>query len=663
MKHVDIQKRIEHLRAKIREHDLLYYVLDRPEITDQAYDRLFAELKELETENPELITPDSPTQRVSSQPVGTFSSIAHSTPMLSIDNTYNADELRAFDKRVAKALANEDYDYVVELKIDGLAVNLRYEEGLLVSAATRGDGSVGEDVTANTKTIRAVPLRLMGEDVPAVLEVRGEVYMPAKIFSKLNHLREDEGKAKFANPRNAAAGSLKLLDAEETAKRKLAFFAYSVGQSSSLSVDSHYESLQRLKAFSLPVNPHTTCAANIDEVIDICTKWEHERTGLDYEIDGMVIKVNRLGWHDILGATGRAPRWCISYKFPAEQCETVVEDIAVQVGKTGALTPVAELAAVRLAGTTVKRASLHNFDEMDRLGVCVGDTVKIEKAGEIIPQVVKVTQRAGGDRKPYPVPSVCPVCSGEVRRDGVCIRCVNPDCMAQLLEKLIYFASKGQMDIENLGPAIIEQLVEKGLVKNFADIYKLTFAQVSGLGRMGEKSAANVIGSIEESKNRSLARLIAALGIGHVGGQSAEILAGAFGGLEKLMAASEESLQRIDGIGPVMAKSVYGYFQDEGNVKIVGELIAEGVKPKGPEKSKSQLLEGKTIVITGTLEKFSRTEAERMIKDNGGKASSSVSKKTSFVIAGAQAGSKLEKASRLGVEVINEKQFLKMIGR
>ena len=402
MKHVDIQKRIEHLRAKIREHDLLYYVLDRPEITDQAYDRLFAELKELETENPELITPDSPTQRVSSQPVGTFSSIAHSTPMLSIDNTYNADELRAFDKRVAKALANEDYDYVVELKIDGLAVNLRYEEGLLVSAATRGDGSIGEDVTANTKTIRAVPLRLMGENVPAVLEVRGEVYMPAKIFSKLNHLREDEGKAKFANPRNAAAGSLKLLDAEETAKRKLAFFAYSVGQSSSLSVDSHYESLQRLKAFSLPVNPHTTCAANIDEVIDICTKWEHERTGLDYEIDGMVIKVNRLGWHDILGATGRAPRWCISYKFPAEQCETVVEDIAVQVGKTGALTPVAELAAVRLAGTTVKRASLHNFDEMDRLGVCVGDTVMIEKAGEIIPQVVKVTQRAGGDRKPYP---------------------------------------------------------------------------------------------------------------------------------------------------------------------------------------------------------------------------------------------------------------------
>jgi DNA ligase (NAD+) len=487
--------------------------------------------------------------------------------------------------------------------------------------------------------------------------------MPAKIFSELNHVREDEGKAKFANPRNAAAGSLKLLDANETAKRKLAFFAYSVGQSSSLSVDSHYESLQRLKEFSIPVNPYITNAADIDEVINICMEWERKRAGLDYEIDGMVIKVNRFGWHDILGATGRAPRWCISYKFPAEQCETIVEDIAVQVGKTGALTPVAELAAVQLAGSTVKRASLHNFDELDRLGVCVGDTVIIEKAGEIIPQVVKVTQQAATGRKPYPVPSACPVCSGEVRKDGVCIRCVNPDCMAQLLEKLIYFAGKGQMDIENLGPAIIEQLVEKGLVKNFADIYKLTFAQVSQLGRMGEKSAANVIGSIEGSKSCSLARLVAALGIGHVGGQSAEILAGVFGGLEKLMAASEESLRQIDGIGPVMAKSVYDYFQDGSNVKIVDELLAGGVKPKGPEKNKSQLLEGKTIVITGTLEKFSRDETGQMIKDNGGKVSSSVSKKTSFVIAGQKAGSKLEKASRLGVEVINEKQFLKMIGR
>jgi DNA ligase (NAD+) len=662
LKHADIQKQIEHLRAKIRRHDFLYYVLDQPEITDQAYDRLFAELKGLEAENPELITPDSPSQRVSSQPVGTFSSITHSTPMLSIDNTYNADELQAFDKRVAKALANEDYDYVVELKIDGLAVNLQYEKGLLVRAATRGDGSVGEDVTANAKTIRAIPLKLMGQDVPAALEVRGEIYMPAKIFSELNHAREDEGKAKFANPRNAAAGSVKLLDARETAKRKLAFFAYSAGQNSSLSVDSHYESLQRLKAFSIPINPHTTCAANIDEVIDICTEWERKRADLDYEIDGMVIKVNRFGQQSILGATGRAPRWCISYKFPAEQCETVVEDIAVQVGKTGALTPVAELAAVQLAGTTVKRASLHNFDELDRLGVCVGDTVIIEKAGEIIPQVVKVTQQAATDRKPYPVPTACPVCSGQVRRDGVCIRCVNPDCMAQLLEKLIYFAGKGQMDIENLGPAIIEQLVEKGLVKNFADIYKLTFAQVSQLDRMGDKSAANVIDSIKRSKSCSLARLVAALGIGHVGGQSAEILAGVFGGLEKLMAASEESLQQIDGIGPVMAKSVYDYFQDEGNVKIVDELIAEGVKPKGPEKNKSQLLEGKTIVITGTLEKFSRDETGQMVKDNGGKVSSSVSKKTSFVVAGQKAGSKLEKASRLGIEVISEKQFLDMIG-
>jgi len=659
----DMRKRIEHLRAKIRQHDFLYYVANQPEINDQTYDRLFAELKSLEAENSELITPDSPTQRVSSQLIGAFESITHSAPMLSIDNTYNADELWAFDKRVTKALGHEDYDYVVELKIDGLAVNLRYEDGLLVSAATRGDGSVGDDVTANAKTIRAIPLSLLGEETPAVLEVRGEIYMPAKIFSQLNQARENEGMAKFANPRNAAAGSLKLLDAKKTAKRKLSFFAYGIGENSSPAKDTHYESLQRLKDFSIPVNPHITIAVDIDEVINICMGWEQKRAGLNYEIDGMVVKVNQFGYHDILGATGRAPRWCISYKFPAEQGETVVEKIATQVGKTGALTPVAELAAVQLAGTTVKRASLHNFEELDRLGVCVGDTVIIEKAGEIIPQVIKVTQQAVVNRKSFPVPVVCPVCRGEVKKDkdGVCIRCVNPDCTAKLLEKLIYFAGKGQMDIENLGPALIEQLVEKGMVKNFADIYKLTFAQVSGLGRMGEKSAANVIDSINKSKDCSLARLIAALGIGHVGGQSAEILAGAFGSLEKLMGASEEILQQIDGIGPVMAKSIYDYFQDAGNIEIIEGLLASGVEPKGPIENKSQLLEGKTIVVTGTLEKFSRDQIGQMIKDNGGKVSSAVSKKTSFVIAGAKAGSKLEKAGRLGVEVIGETKFLEMI--
>jgi len=659
----DARKRIEQLLAQIREHDFLYYVQDRPQVTDHAYDRLFAELKSLEAENPELITPDSPTQRISSKLIGTFDSVTHSAPMLSIDNTYNADELCAFDKRVEKALGQKGYDYVVELKIDGLAVNLRYEDGLLVSAATRGDGSVGEDVTANTKTIKSIPLRLLGENLPETLEVRGEIYMPVKIFSKLNRARENNGKAKFANPRNAAAGSLKLLDAKETAKRKLSFFAYGTGENSSQTKDTHYKSLQRLKEFSLPVNPHITNAANIDEVISICMRWEQKRTSLGYEIDGMVVKVNQFGYRDILGATGRAPRWCISYKFPAEQRETIVEKIVVQVGKTGALTPVAELVPVQLAGTTVKRASLHNFNELDRLGVCVGDTVIIEKAGEIIPQVIRVTQRAATNRKLFTVPVICPECGGKVKKDtdGVCIRCVNPDCTAKLLEKLIYFAGKGQMDIENLGPALIEQLVEKGIVKNFADIYKLTFAQVSQLGRMGEKSAANVIDSVDKSRNCSLARFIAALGIGHVGGQSAEILAGVFGSLEKLMAASEDVLQQIDGIGPVMAKSVYEYFKDAENVKIIEGLLAGGVEPKGPAKNKSQLLDGKTIVVTGTLEKFSRDQIGEMIKDNGGKVSSSVSKKTSFVIAGDKAGSKLEKAGRLGVEVISEEKFLEII--
>ncbi len=661
----DARKQIEQLRDQIRRHDYLYYVLNRPEISDRRYDELLAELKTLEQANPQLITGDSPTQRVSERPLEGFATIRHAVPMLSMDNTYNADELRAFDERVAKQLGSRDYDYVIELKIDGLAISLRYERGMLVTAATRGNGEVGDDVTANVRTIKAVPLRLLDADrMPVVLEVRGEVYMPTSAFVELNRLRLEAGEAPFANPRNAAAGSLKLLDARITAGRNLSFFAYATGAVSEPLAENHYQSLQRFKKLGLPVNPNIQKARDIDEVIKICSGWSEKRLGLDYLIDGMVIKVNRFDQRDILGATGRAPRWSISYKFAAEQAQTVVESIDVQVGKSGILTPVANLTPVLLAGTTVKRASLHNFDELKRLDVRCGDTVVIEKAGEIIPQVVEVRKslRPAGTT-PFRAPKACPNCGSAVAKDedGVYIRCLNPGCLGQLKERLRYFAGRGQMDIEHLGPALIDQLIETGLVKNFADLYTLEQAQLSALERMAEKSAANVIQAIAESKTRPLWRLVAALGIRHIGGQSAQILADHFGSLEALMTAGQDELADIDQIGPTMAKSVYEYFRDPKNRSTIEQLLAAGIRAEQPRTRRSNKLAGKTIVVTGTLENFSRQQAEQAIRQAGAKPSSSVSKKTDYVLAGENPGSKLDKAKTLGVEIIDEKQFVKMI--
>ncbi|UCD57983.1 MAG: NAD-dependent DNA ligase LigA, partial [Candidatus Hydrogenedentota bacterium] len=450
------------MQREIREHDHLYYVLSRPRISDRQYDALFAELKALEQANPRLITPDSPTQRVSGRPLEGFATVRHAVPMLSMDNTYNADELRAFDERVAKQLGRRDYDYVIELKIDGLAISLRYEDGILVTAATRGNGEVGDDVTANVRTIRAVPLVLLGDGmIPAVVEARGEVYMPTSAFIELNKLRTEAGEPAFANPRNAAAGSLKLLDARITAARNLSFFAYAAGELSEPLAENHYESLQTFKKLGLPVNSHIRRAKDIDEAIEICDGWNEKRLELDYQIDGMVIKINRYDQRDTLGATGRAPRWCISYKFAAEQAETVVESIDVQVGKSGILTPVANLMPVLLAGTTVKRASLHNFDMLAKLDVRCGDTVMIEKAGEIIPQVMEVkTELRRPGAEPFEAPTECPDCGSDVAKDeeGVYIRCLNANCLGQLKERLRYFAGRGQMDIEHLGPALIDQL-------------------------------------------------------------------------------------------------------------------------------------------------------------------------------------------------------------
>ena len=660
----DVNKRIEQLRFEIRRNDHLYYVLSAPVISDRQYDALFAELKALEQGHPELVTADSPTQRVSGQPLEGFATVRHAVPMLSMDNTYNADELRAFDERVRKQLDGADYDYVVEPKIDGLAISLRYERGSLVTAATRGDGEVGDDVTANVRTIKAVPLVLLGKGVPAVLEVRGEVYMPTRSFVELNKLRIEAGEATFANPRNAAAGSLKLLDARITAARNLSFFAYATGEISEPLGQRHLQILEEFKNFGLPVNPHITRADDIDEVIKICLDWDENRRDLNYQIDGMVIKVNRLDQRDILGATGRAPRWCISYKFAAEQAETIVESIDVQVGKSGILTPVANLKPVQLAGTTVKRASLHNFDELDRLDVREGDTVVIEKAGEIIPQVVQVKkdQRLAGTATFEP-PAECPNCGSKVAKDaeGVYIRCTNPDCAGQLKERLKYFAGRGQMDIEHFGPALIDQLIENSLVANFADIYKLQKAQFAGLERMAEKSAANVIAAIKQSKTRPLWRLIAALGIRHIGGQSAQVLADHFGSLDALMAAGQEEMENIDQIGPTMAQSICEYFRDDANRAVIDDLLAAGVSPQQAKVERSGKLAGKTIVVTGTLENFSRQQIKEAIAQAGGKAASSVSKKTDFVLAGHNAGTKLAKARQLGIEVITEQDFMRMI--
>jgi DNA ligase (NAD+) len=661
-----VKKRVEQLRDEIRRHDYLYYVLNQPEIRDQQYDELFAELKALEQKHPELITPDSPTQRVSERPLEGFVSVRHAVPMLSIDNTYNAEELRAFDERVKKGLGSTNYDYVVEPKIDGVAISLRYENGSLAIAATRGDGEVGDDITANVKTIKSIPLVLLDTTkVPKVLEVRGEVYMPIHSFNELNRLRAEAGEQLFANPRNAAAGSLKLLDARITKTRNLSFFAYAIGEVSGILAENHYQALQKLKKLGLPVNPHISHAHDIKEVINICYSWIKMRHKLKFHIDGLVVKINRLDQRDILGATGRAPRWCISYKFPAERAQTVIESIDVQVGKSGILTPVANLTPVLLAGTTVKRASLHNFDELRRLDARCGDTVLIEKAGEIIPQVIEVKKEIRpADAKAFKIPKKCPICGSDVAKDkeGVYIRCINPDCMGQLKERLRYFAGRDQMDIEHLGTSLIEQLVETGEVRNFADLYKLEKSQLAGLERMAEKSAANVIEAIEKSKTRPLWRFIAALGIRHIGGQSAQILAEHFGLLDALMVAEKESLETIDQIGPRMAQSVYEYFRNPQNRAVIDELLAEGVKPEKPKKViRAGSLSGKIFVVTGALEHFTRQQAENAIRQAGGKPSSNVSKQTNFVLAGKDPGSKLDKALNLGVKVIDEKQFLEML--
>ena len=660
---------VERLRNEIRRHEDLYYVQDAPEISDLEYDQLLTKLQSLEEAHPELISPDSPTQRVGGRPAEGFPEVVHRRPMLSLDNSYNIDELRAFDQRCRKLAEGRGLEYVAELKIDGLSLSLQYQDGVLTRGVTRGDGRIGEEVTQNARTIRSIPLRLKPEakEIDGELEVRGEVFIPLDVFRKTNAEREEQGEPRFANPRNAAAGAIRQLDSRLVARRKLDMFAYDLLVGGGKPFQTHWEALDWMERAGFRVNANRKLCKSIDEVIDFANEMEKLRDELGYEIDGLVVKVNSTSLQDDFGSTQKAPRWAIAYKYPARQASTQVLSIVVQVGRTGALTPVANLEPVFLAGTTVSRATLHNEDEIKRLGLKIGDWVMIEKSGEIIPKVLSVIKsKRTGKEKPFRPPSHCPVCGSEISRiEGeVVARCVAADCPAQLVGRLLHFASRRAMRIEGLGDVLAIQLVEANLVKDVGDLYDLTLEQVAGIPRMAKKSATNLLEQIEASKSRDLGNLIYALGIRHVGERTANILAQHFGSLSALANSTTQELDDIPEIGLTVAESVRDWFDDDGNRQLCDRLRAAGVKTELEKKSGEELDErfiGKQFVLTGKMESYTRDEARALIEARGGRVNSSVSKKTDFVIAGEDAGSKLDKATDLGVTVLDEEAFNRMI--
>ena len=663
-------QRAAELRQLLHHHNYLYYVAAKQEISDREFDKMLDELKKLETDHPELFTHDSPTQRVGGQPIDGFVTVRHREPMLSIDNTYNAGELREFDRRVRKLLrAGEAVTYVVELKIDGVAISLTYERGGFTVGVTRGDGEQGDDVTHNLKTVRTLPLHLEGKQPPALFEVRGEVYMTREELVRLNRLRTAKGQEPLANPRNSTAGALKLLDPRQCAERRLSLFVYALGAVEGVTVKTHLEALDLLRKFGFPVNPHMEAFDSIDQVIAYCDTWKDRRGELAYDTDGMVIKVNDFDQRRRLGMTSKAPRWVVAYKFEAEQALTKLLSIELQVGKLGTLTPVAHLEPVKLAGTTVARASLHNEDFIKGKDIRVGDMVVIEKSGEIIPYVIRA--EAGvrtGQEKVFHFPSNCPACGARVERDrdGVFYRCTGEKCPAQFKERLIFFAKRNAMDVEGLGDSLADQLVEAGLVTSFPDLYRLTAERLLTLDRMGRKSAQNLLDGLAVSKSRGLTRLLTGLSIRHVGESVAELLADSFGSIDNLKEASVERLSEINGIGPVLAESIHKYFHSAATRKLIDELKALGLKltqdPKPKPGSAGGVdLTGKTFVVTGTLQKYGRDEIEGLIKQLGGKASGSVSKNTDYLVAGEKAGSKLDKARTLGVKVLTEEEFEELI--
>ena len=658
---MQIQERIEFLKNEINKSNHKYYVEENPYLSDYEYDQMFAELKELEEKFPMFRTDDSPTQRVGSVSEKFFSH-THKYRLYSLDNTYNAEELRAWYERVCKEYEQE-LELVCELKIDGLAIALTYEQGKFVLGVTRGDGITGENITQNLKTIKAFPLKLFEDKT---LEVRGEIYMPKSSFEKLNEEALANGEKVFANPRNAASGSLRQLDSSITAKRDLSMFTYTgiFENAEDKDIKTHYDGMMKLKELGFKINPNIRLVKDIQGAIDFCNEWETKRFDLDYATDGVVIKVNNIAIQKDLGFTARAPKWATAFKFPPEEVSTKLLDIELNAGKTGVITPVAVLEPVLLAGSTVARASLHNFDEIKRLDIRIGDTVLIKKAAEIIPKVIKVMDSDIHDSLPvYQAPTVCPACgSALVEREGeVGLYCANSLCPQIMCAKIEYWASKEAMDIDKVGPALIQQLYEKKFISNFVDLYKLTMQDFMQLDLVKEKSAFNIYTSIQESKNRPLNRLITALGIRHVGKETADILAGEFPSLDSLKDATLEQLANVEGVGEIIAKTIYEFFRDENYLKLIDELKDLGINPQAKAKAKSDKLAGMTFVLTGTLQNMTRDEASEIIKSHGGKTSSSVSKKTSYVLAGENAGSKLDKALSLGVIILTEDDFLGMI--
>lgn len=663
-----IESEIRKLRAEVLRHEELYYVHDRPEISDVEYDALVERLRALEEEHPEFQTPDSPTLRVGGRPAEGFEEYVHRRPMLSLDNSYNIEDLRAFDERCRKLADGRAFEYVAELKIDGLSLSVHYDGGVLARGVTRGDGRVGEDVTQNVRTIRSVPLRLkVGES--GEVEVRGEAYLSRKAFERINAEREEADEAKFANPRNAAAGTIRQLDPKIVARRRLDLFAYDVLRGERKPFATHSEALEWLGKAGFTVDPNWRKCTTIDEVIAFCNDMEAVRDALEYEIDGVVVKVNSTALQDEFGATAKSPRWAIAYKYPARQATTQVEEIVVQVGRTGALTPVANLTPVQLAGTVVARATLHNEDEIKRLGVKIGDWVNIEKSGEIIPKVLSVvTSRRTGKEKAFKFPSACPVCGGVVSRpEGeVVSRCVAADCTAQLKGRLLHFASRRAMRVEGLGDALAEQFVQKKMVRDVADLYTLKLEDVAALERMAEKSASNLLAQIDASRSRDLPQLVYGLGIRHVGERTAALLARHFRSLERLASATVEEIDDIHEIGLTVAESVRDWFDDEGNQALCERLRAAGVRTElagaGVGGEADEAFAGKQFVLTGRLETLTRDEARALIEARGGRVTSTVSKKTDYVVAGEEAGSKLEKARALKLNVIDEATLKEKLG-
>ncbi len=663
----DIARQIERLREQIRDHDRKYYVEAAPEISDREYDRLMERLKELEAENPKLVTPDSPTQRIGDQPVSELQPIEHRIPMLSIDNTYSIEELKKYGERIAKLLPGEAIEWVVELKIDGVAVSIAYENGILARAATRGNGRVGDDITHNVRTLADVPLRLIADDPPPVVEIRGEVYLTNSDLVRLNEEQKRKGLEPYANTRNVAAGSIRLLDPRIAKQRHLRMFCHGTGYSEGLKAKTHEEFLAEVGRWGLSPTPHVQCFPTFDAAVEHCEELIDSLHELDFEVDGLVLKVNRFDQRERLGATSKSPRWVIAYKFEKFEGTTRLLDIRVQVGKTGTITPVADLEPITLAGTVVRRASLHNVDEIERKDIRIGDRVVVEKAGKVIPHIVRVEKHERQtELKEFKFPTRCPECDTGLVKDegGVYIRCPNVECPAQVRERIRYFATRNAMDIEGLGDKLVEQLVRDGLVTRYGDLYKLTLEQLTNLERMGEKSSENLLSQIEASKTRGLARLLNALSIRHVGVRVATLLAEHFGSMDALSAAGEEELSEVMEIGPVIAHSVHDFLHSKFGEQTIVDLQTAGVEMTAPKKARAEqtgVLAGKTLVVTGTLAKYSRDEAEALIAQHGGRAASSVSTKTDYVVAGEKAGSKLDKAQKLGVRVLSEAEFEKLI--